>query len=55
MHEPTGSLLNVYLDRMDGKVPDKLVHEGTLNVDGLQAVLKKVYGTNDTTDDTSGH
>lgn len=48
MFEPSGSMLNVYMDRMEGKVPDKIQHEGTLRVDGLKETLAKVYGNRST-------
>jgi len=48
MFEPSGSMLNVYMDRMEGKVPDKIQHEGTLRVDGLKETLVKVYGNRST-------
>jgi len=51
--EPTPGLIKEYHERTDGKIPDKIQHEGTLNVDGLQAILKKVYGSNDPADNIS--
>lgn len=43
MHEPSGSLLNSYMERMEGKVPDNSNHNITLTVDGLTEALKKIY------------
>lgn len=51
--EPTPGLIKEYHDRTDGKVPDRIQHEGTLNVEGLEATLKKVYGN--ASNDTSGN
>jgi len=49
--DPTPGLIREYHERTDGKVPDKVQHEGTLNVEGLQETLKKVYSaTNNTSD-----
>jgi len=50
--EPTPGLIKEYHERTDGKVPDRIQHEGTLNVEGLEATLKKVYGN--ASNDTSG-
>lgn len=44
MFDPASSLFKELMDRSEGKVPDKMVHEGTLNVENLEAVLRKVYG-----------
>lgn len=44
MHDPTPGLLKETLDRIEGKVPEKLQMENTLGVDGLKAMLAKVYG-----------
>ncbi len=52
MFDPNPRMWSELMNRAEGKVPDKMVHEGTLNVDGLQAILKKVYG-NDPTDNIS--
>lgn len=43
MHEPSGSLLNSYMERMEGKVPDNSNHTITLTVDGLTDAIKKIY------------
>ena len=47
MFEPSSSLFKELMDRAEGKVPDKMVHEGSLNVQNLEAVLKRVYGNDD--------
>jgi len=47
MFEPTQGLLKETLDRIEGKVPEKLQMEGTLGVEGLKAMLAKVYGAGD--------
>ena len=47
MFEPSSSLFTELMDRAEGKVPDKMVHEGSLNVQNLEAVLKRVYGNDD--------
>lgn len=47
MFEPTSNLFKELMNRAEGKVPDKMVHEGSLNVENLEAVLKKVYGSDD--------
>ncbi len=44
MFDPNPKLWTELMNRAEGKVPDRMVHEGTLNVDGLQDVLEKVYG-----------
>lgn len=49
MHDPTPGLLKETLDRIEGKVPEKLQMEGTLGVEGLKAMLAKVYGASDDT------
>jgi len=43
MFEPTSGLFNSLMDRMDGKVPDTLNHNQTLDVSNLQDILAKVY------------
>lgn len=43
MHEPSGSLLTSYMERMEGKVPDNSNHNITLSVDGLTEALNKIY------------
>ena len=47
MHDPSGSLLNSYMERMEGKVPDNSNHTITLTVDGLNEALKKIYANAD--------
>ncbi len=49
MHDPTPGLLKETLDRIEGKVPEKLQMEGTLGVEGLKAMLEKVYGAGNNT------
>ncbi len=44
MHEPTPGLLKEVLDRIEGKVADKLQMSGTLEVDGLTEALDAIYG-----------
>lgn len=51
MFEPTQGLLKETLDRIEGKVPERLQMEGTLGIDGLRQMIAKVYGT--TSDDSS--
>jgi hypothetical protein len=51
MFEPTQGLLKETLDRIEGKVPERLQMEGTLGIDGLRQMIAKVYGT--TSDDPS--
>lgn len=43
LFEPTPGLLKEILDRLEGKVPEKLRVDGMLEVENLQSVLKKVY------------
>lgn len=43
MHDPSGSLLNSYMERMEGKVPDNSNHSITLTVEGLTEALNKIY------------
>jgi hypothetical protein len=47
MFEPTSGLWNGLMDRAEGKVPDRVKLEGDLNVEGIEALLDKVYGSND--------
>ena len=44
MFEPTSGLWNGLMDRMEGKVADRVQIDGNLEVDGLDAVLDLVYG-----------
>jgi len=44
MDEPNASLLNVLMDREDGKVADKLEATSKLNIEGFDAALDKIYG-----------
>lgn len=46
MHDPSGSLLNSYMERMEGKVPDNSNHSITLTVEGLTEALNKIYANN---------
>lgn len=43
MHDPSGSLLTAYMERMEGKVPDNSNHTITLTVDGLTDAIRKIY------------
>lgn len=43
MHDPSGSLLTSYMERMEGKVPDNSNHTITLTVDGLTDAINKIY------------
>ena len=47
MFDPSSALFKELMDRAEGKVPDKLQHDGTLNVQGLETILEKVYGKRD--------
>lgn len=47
MHDPSGSLLTSYMERMEGKVPDNSNHTITLTVDGLTDAIKKIYADPD--------
>jgi hypothetical protein len=44
MFDPQAAMLNVFMDREDGKVADKLNLTGELNFEGLDKVLEKAYG-----------
>ena len=44
MFEPTSGLWNGLMDRMEGKVAERIQLDGNLEVDGLDAVLDLVYG-----------
>lgn len=44
MHDPTSGLLKELLDRIEGKVPDRLQMDHTLDVDGLRTMIDNVYG-----------
>lgn len=44
MFDPNPKLWTELLNRAEGKVPDKMQHEGTLKVENLQELLKKIYG-----------
>lgn len=44
MFEPTSGLWNGLMDRMEGKVAERVQIDGNLEVDGLDAVLDLVYG-----------
>lgn len=44
MFEPTRGLWNGLMDRIEGKVPDRLQLEHNLQVDGLNEALEKIYG-----------
>ena len=48
MFDPTPGLLKETSERTDGKVADKIEHEGSLKIEGLAETLKKVYGNRDT-------
>lgn len=48
MFDPNPRLWSELLNRAEGKVPDKMQHEGTLKVDNLQELLTKVYGNSNT-------
>lgn len=54
MFDPSSSLFKELMDRAEGKVPDKMIHEGTLSVSNLEAILMKVYGPHDTSNTNSG-
>ena len=47
MFEPTSGLWNGLMDRMEGKVAERIQLDGNLEVDGLDAVLDLVYGKRD--------
>jgi hypothetical protein len=44
MFEPTSGLWNGLMDRAEGKVPDRLKLEHSLEVEGLDKSLEKIYG-----------
>lgn len=44
MFEPTSGLWNGLMDRMEGKVAERLQLDGNLEVDNLDKVLSMVYG-----------
>ena len=44
MFEPTSGLWTGLMDRMEGKVAERIQLDGNLEVDGLDAVLDLVYG-----------
>jgi len=44
MFDPSPGLVNLIHERTDGKVPDELNNRTTLTIEGLNDVLKKVYG-----------
>jgi hypothetical protein len=52
LFEPTHGLLKETLDRLEGKVKDRVEVSGTLDVDGLQEVMAQVYGKDE--ESTSG-
>jgi hypothetical protein len=43
MFEPQAAMLNLVWERMDGKVPDQMLLENNLNIDGIEKALEKVY------------
>ena len=43
LFEPTSGLLTEVLNRLEGKVQERLQLDGNLDVEGLAAVMKKVY------------
>ena len=43
-NEPSASLMNAFMDRAEGKVPDRTQMEGKLTVLGLDEMLERVYG-----------
>lgn len=43
LFDPTPGLLTEALNRLEGKVKDQLQVDGALDVEGLNAVLRKVY------------
>ena len=47
MSEPTPGLLKEILDRIEGKVKDRLEVEGNLNVENLKQVMDTIYGDSD--------
>jgi hypothetical protein len=47
MSEPTPGLLKETLDRIEGKVKERIEVDGSLNVENLTQVLSKVYGDSD--------
>lgn len=47
MFDPNNSMFKELMDRSEGKVPEKVQHEGTLNVKNLEAIIEKVYGSDD--------
>jgi hypothetical protein len=42
--EPNAGLFNAFLDRVEGKVADRVQMDGGLEVEGLSEMLDKVYG-----------
>ena len=44
MFEPTAGLWNGLMDRMEGKVPQRVQMDGELEVEGLAEMLRQVYG-----------
>jgi hypothetical protein len=46
MFDPTKGIWDAIVDRDEGKVPDKMEYNGTVKVDGFEAILKKAYGDN---------
>jgi len=49
MFEPTSGLWKELMERVDGKVQDRIQLDGILNVENLTDVLNKVYGTGNRT------
>jgi len=44
MFEPSGTLWNNLMDRVDGKVKEQIQMDGTLTVDNLEKAMEQVYG-----------
>jgi len=44
MFDPSGTLWNNLMDRVDGKVKEQIQMDGTLTVDNLEKAMEEVYG-----------